>query len=128
MSLSGGEFKKITRNIFEGTSSTQDIIGASYHDEWFVPTISGCGQELVKDIDGTMFTRLYSGGTLEAEKLKSIGITVDDVSKILKESITKLQEKTRLTEDSELVIDENWKYTYEVIFRNSEFDTYIHWY
>ncbi len=121
----GGKFKKFTRTIFEGTSSIQDVFGATYHDEWFVPSISGGGQELVKSVNGEMFTRLYSGGTLKVEKLKSIGTTVDEISKRLKDSILNLKDKTRLTENCELEIDESWKYTYEVVFRNMEFDTYL---
>ncbi|TSC89492.1 MAG: Uncharacterized protein G01um10145_649, partial [Microgenomates group bacterium Gr01-1014_5] len=54
---------------------TSDYQGSEgkYHDEWMAHQ-NGGGQELVEDSNGEKATRVYAGGTLDEEGLKSLGL------------------------------------------------------
>lgn len=92
----GGKPESVVRSGFEGNKSYIELAdGAIYHDEWFVETRLGGGQELVQTNEGK-FTRLYAGGTPDETMLESLGITVKDVGGYLKEKILELGDKTRL--------------------------------
>lgn len=109
----GGASQNINRGSFSGQESHIESSKSVYHDEWFVDTRLGGGQELVI-VNEQKFTRLYAGGTPEPEVLKYLGITIDDVSNYLKTKILQLGDKTRLFEDCTPESDNDWKYTYRV--------------
>lgn len=109
----GAEIKKVVRAGFEGKSSDVALPDGTYHDEWFVPTHVGGGQEFV-EVDGQKFTRLYAGGTPEKEVLDFLGITEHDVSQHLIAFINALGGRTRLFEDCRPQPEGNWQYSYKV--------------
>lgn len=112
-----GEIADVTRAGFIGKASHREPeSGSVYHDEWFVPTYLGGGQELIK-VDGEKFTRVYAGGTPSPEKLAELGITVKDVGTYLKRKISELGKKTRLFENCTPDADGDWRYTYEVVVK-----------
>ena len=94
---------------------TSDYQGSEgkYHDEWMAHQ-NGGGQELVEDSNGEKATRVYAGGTLDEEGLKSLGLTEKDVIGKLVFFVNKLGGKTRLDEDAEMT-EGKWKYTHIVI-------------
>src|SRR3989344_4254296 len=94
---------------------TSDYQGSEgkYHDEWMAHQ-NGGGQELVEDSNGDKATRVYAGGALDEEGLKSLGLTEKDVIGKLVFFVNKLGDKTRLDEGAEMTEGE-WKYTHKVI-------------
>lgn len=117
-----GDIKNISRGRFNGKQSILLEENKTYHDEWFVPTHTGGGQELV-NFNGQMYTRLYGGGTPDPEKVESLGIKIKDVSKFLKENISKLKGETRLFKNYEGKEVNGWKYSYEITRNYSETKT-----
>lgn len=97
------------------TLETSDYQGSDgeYHDEWAAYQ-NGGGQELAKDKDGEMATRVYAGGTLGEEELAKFGITGKDVIGRLIYFVNELGDKTRLDADTELT-DGNWSYNYKIM-------------
>lgn len=112
-----GEISDVSRAGFSGKMSHQ-VLGPDgvYHDEWFVPTHLGGGQELVKSGTET-YTRVYAGGAPSAEKLSELGITADEVGAYLKQKITELGEQTRLHEECRPEAEGNWRYEYKILLR-----------
>lgn len=110
----GGKITDVSRGGFSGKAShveiSQDEI---YHDEWFVPTHNGGGQELAH-VGEEKFTRLYAGGIPSKDQLDSMGITPHDVSKYLIQKISELKDKTRLFEDCNPDPDKLWQYSYVI--------------
>ncbi|MBU0974709.1 hypothetical protein KKD03_03350 [Patescibacteria group bacterium] len=108
-----GNAENITRGNFEGKRSIVVTNAGTYHDEWFVTSYSGGGQELVNTPSGS-YTRLYGGGTPKLEELSKLNITAQDVNSYLKKMILKLKNTTRLTTDNIPKPDEKWQYSYKV--------------
>ncbi|MDO8269136.1 MAG: hypothetical protein Q7T54_00510 [Candidatus Levybacteria bacterium] len=113
------DIKDIVRAGFRGKSSDVMLSNGKYHDEWFVPTHTGGGQEFV-DVNGQKFTRLYGGGTPDREVLDFLGITDKDVNDFLKRNISQLGEKTRLFTDCLPEADGVWQYAYKVTSNEKE--------
>lgn len=109
-----GEITELDRVGFKGKASHVSLENGVYHDEWFVPTHLGGGQELVS-VGEEKYTRVYAGGTPSPEKLAELGIKVEDVGKYLKNKIAELGEKTRLFENCKPEADGDWRYQYEVL-------------
>lgn len=97
------------------TLETSDYKGSEgeYHDEWAAHQ-NGGGQELTKDLNGKMATRLYGGGSLSDEELAKLGLTGKDVIGKLIYFVNELGGKTRLDEDAEMT-DGKWKYKHRVL-------------
>lgn len=116
----GSNYQKIQRGIFSGESShfepNPDWI---YHDEWFTENYLGDGQELIK-VGEDKYTRLYAGGTPDLEYLQKLGITKKQIAEYLKKSIIEVKDKTRLLEDYNGAIEDDWQYSYKIIFTNPE--------
>jgi hypothetical protein len=108
-----GNAKDVKRGNFDGKRSIVVTEEGIYHDEWFVTSHCGGGQELVKTPSGS-FTRLYGGGTPKPEELNKLGITTKDVGLYLKKMILKLGDTTRLTVDNTPESDGEWQYLYIV--------------
>ncbi len=118
----GGKPESVNRAGFEGDKSHIELEdGAIYHDEWFVETRLGGGQELVQTGEGK-FTRLYAGGTPEEKVLTDLGITIKDVGKFLKEKILELGDKTRLFENCTPCADGDWEYSYVVTGQHDDIE------
>lgn len=116
----GGKVSSAQRDAFFGDASHVELEnGDVYHDEWFVASHLGGGQELVK-VDGQMFTRLYAGGTPLPEKLAELGVTTKDVGAYLKQKITELGERTRLDADCLPAADGDWRYEYTVLLNDEK--------
>ncbi|HSV94800.1 MAG TPA: hypothetical protein VLH94_02395 [Spirochaetia bacterium] len=114
-----GKVSSVERAIFPGKASHLEYSsGDIYHDEWFVPSYLGGGQELVR-VGNEMFTRLYGGGTPSPEKLAELGITVEDIGEYLKRKIVELGDKTRLFEECNPESDGDWQYKYEILMNDS---------
>ncbi|MFC1710347.1 hypothetical protein ACFL0F_01630 [Patescibacteria group bacterium] len=92
--------------------------GDIYHDEWIADRI-GTGHEIVR-VDGKIYTRVYGGGTVSEEKLKSLGLVKKDVIKFLKKQILENREEIRLHNDFLPEADGDWKYEYEVVDREDD--------
>jgi hypothetical protein len=105
------EFEGIVRGGFEMKQSHFEKDGIVYHDEW-LPNRTGGGQELVT-IYGQQFTRIYAGGLVSEETLKSLGIDEQDVIGTLINQIKRAGDRTRLDNDYENV-EGDWKYSYKV--------------
>lgn len=113
-----GNISTVKRAGFLGQSShVETENGTTYHDEWFVPTHAGGGQELVA-VGKDMCTRLYGGGTPAPEKLAQLGITADDVAAYLKRKIVELGDKTRLATECKPKPDGQWQYVYEILMED----------
>lgn len=113
-----GNVSNVERATFIGRAShSEPETGSIYHDEWFVPSRLGGGQELVK-VGEDMFTRLYGGGTLSPEELAELGITADDVGGYLKRKIVEIGDKTRLSEECKPEPDGDWQYIYEILMKD----------
>ncbi len=102
----------VDRSSFKGKANDYASANGKYHDEWFVPTQVGGGQELVQ-VGEEMFTRLYGGGTPSEKKLSELGITSKDVGAYLVKYLTTLGNTTRLFEECKPEPDGDWQYTYE---------------
>jgi len=109
----GGKPENVTRGTVDGKVSHIKQVGSIYHDEWFVGTRVGGGQELVVFGD-QKFTRLYAGGTPDTKALESLGITTKDVSRYLKSKILELGNETRLFQDCTPEPDGYWQYAYRI--------------
>lgn len=92
-------------NDYQGTEG-------KYHDEWAAHQ-NGGGQELVETSNGKKWTRVYAGGSLDAESLSKLGINGSEVSEQIKFFLGKLGDKTRFDYD---VADEDgdWSYSYKI--------------
>ena len=113
-------FKPVKRGRFVGEQSSFTASnGDVYVDQWFAHQRGG-GQELVRLTSGEMMTRLYAGGTIDDEELEKLGISGDQVSAKLTESIREAGEKTRLHEDYFPEPDGDWRYQYRVLARIAE--------
>lgn len=111
---SGFESKKVIRAGFPvETGELKFEDGSLYHDEWTANRTGG-GQELVKNSEGKTFTRLYAGGTIALEELKSLGLTKKDVTNYLKTKLSELGNKTRLFLPLSPEADAHWQYAYEI--------------
>ncbi|MBU0998399.1 hypothetical protein KJ570_02635 [Patescibacteria group bacterium] len=106
------------RGGFNLKSSHFENNGNIYHDEWFADRAGG-GQEIVK-VGKTTYTRVYAGGTIPLEKLKALGISLDNVMTFLKKQITENGEKTRLHTDFEPEPEGDWQYSYSVLDKDKE--------
>jgi len=104
---------KADRAGFQLETSEYQGPEGKYHDEWAAHQ-NGGGQELVEDADGEKATRVYAGGTLEEEKLTSLGLTGKDVIGKLIFFVNQLGDKTRLDTDAELK-EGDWTYFYKVM-------------
>jgi hypothetical protein len=104
---------KVERAGFPFETSDYSGSEGKYHDEWFAHE-SGGGQELAKDLDGEMATRVYAGGTLAEEELTKFGINGKDVIGKLIYFVNESGDKTRLDTDTELT-DGDWNYYYKVM-------------
>jgi hypothetical protein len=93
--------------------------GGIYHDEYAADLLGG-GQELV-EVDGIKLTRVYAGGTLPEEELKTLGITKTDVLSFLKEQMSQNGDKIRLYDNFTPERDESdpWNYSYVVTRRHN---------
>lgn len=110
----GGKVANVARGGFDGKASHVELSKTdTYHDEWFVSTHNGGGQELVQVGDVT-FTRLYAGGTPSDEQLEALGIKSNDVGMYLVKKIGELKDKTRLLEDCKPEPDGEWQYSYVI--------------
>ncbi len=111
----GKTSQPVTRGgVFKGESSHPDMPdGSTYHDEWFVETHLGGGQELV-GVNGSKYTRLYGGGTPKPEALEVFGLKIKDVGSYLVSKITELGDQTRLLEDCNPEPDGDWQYRYKI--------------
>ena len=119
------KISNVERESFQGKSSHLETSeGYIYHDEWFVPTRLGGGQELVKT-QGDGITRLYGGGQPSLEKLARLGISPKEIDKYLVDKLSELGDKTRLYEDCKPVPDGDWQYTYEVLMRDPNIEEVI---
>ena len=95
----GGTITEVNRADFIGKSSHQLLSDNSiYHDEWFVPSHLGGGQELVKTDEGS-YTRLYAGGSPSTDFLNTLGITAKEVESYLIKKVSELGNTTRLDAD-----------------------------
>ena len=109
-----GTIEEVNRAGFIGKSSHQVLSDNSiYHDEWFVPTHLGGGQELVNTSEGS-FTRLYAGGSPSQEFLSKLGTTAREVETYLIKKVSELGSKTRLDEDCVPDPDGDWRYEYKI--------------
>lgn len=116
----GGKVSSMQRDVFSGDASHVELgNGDVYHDEWFVVSHLGGGQELVK-VDGQMFARLYAGGTPLPEKLAELGVTTKDVGAYLKQKIAELGERTRLDANCQPEADGDWRYEYSVLLNDEK--------
>lgn len=104
------DFQTINRGGFDLKSSHFEKDGIRYHDEW----TNGGGQEII-EVSGQRYTRVYAGGVQPSFSDSSF------VTKKLIGFIQQLQDQTRLFSDAE-IIDGDWKYHYQVITRDDEFD------
>lgn len=108
----GGKVTYVNRGGFDGKASHVELSKTdTYHDEWFVESHNGGGQELVQ-IGKEKYTRVYAGGTPTDEGLNSLGITSQDIGAYLVKKIQDLKDKTRLLEDCKPVPDGDWQYEY----------------
>ena len=108
----------VERASFKGKGShLANPDGTIYHDEWFVPTRLGAGQELAT-IGEEGMSRLYGGGQPTSEKLVELGITHQEVDAYLIKKISELGNRTRLYEDCSPAPDGDWQYLYEVLMRD----------
>jgi len=89
-----------------------------YHDEWFADD-NGGGQELAETAEEKA-TRLYAGGVIPAEELKSLGLTTGDVISRLITGVRELRGKTRLHEPASLALPDGWGYSYEILKKCKE--------
>jgi len=89
-----------------------------YQDEW-VGDRAGGGQELLT-VDGVNFTRVYAGGTVNHEGLEKLGIKKREVIMFLKNQILEHGEKIRLFSDHDSELQGKWKYSYKILFSDSE--------
>jgi len=96
----------------------EDKNGNVYHDEWMADRVGG-GQEIV-EVDGERFTRVYAGGTVSEETLKSLGLTKKEVIGFLKEQITANGNRIRLYEDFGPESEGDWKYEYEILDKEDD--------
>lgn len=120
-----GEITDIVRAGFSGKVSHQTLgPDEIYHDEWFVPTHLGGGQELVK-VGQEMYTRVYAGGTPLPEKLAKLGITTKDVGAYLKRKIVELGEQTRLDTECKPAADGEWRYEYVVLLHDKNIEVIV---
>ncbi len=110
---SSSKLTKINREGFEGKQSLLEGDGGKYVDQWFADTLGG-GQELV-EVDGHKFTRLYGGGTPNAEILESLSISAEQVSAYLKGVIMEAGSRTRLFEEYFVDNGDGWVYSYNII-------------
>lgn len=116
----GGKVSDVNRGGFAGKSSHVQLPnGKIYHDEWFVPSYYGGGQELIQ-VGDLKYTRLYGGGTPSPTELERLGITPEEVGKYLISKITELKDKTRLFQDCNPERSDDWQYTYKVTGRYPE--------
>lgn len=104
------KFDVVNRAGFVLKSSHYQTGQINYHDEWS----NGGGQELVK-VNGSLFTRVYAGGVVDEDSLKSLNITVPQIIYALKHFITTLTSNTRLFTDCPSQINGDWSYQYSII-------------
>lgn len=107
------DFQSINRGGFELRSSHFEKDGIRYHDEW----TNGGGQEII-EVSGQRYTRVYAGGVQPSFPDSSL------VTKKLIGFIQQLQDQTRLFSNAEIV-DGDWKYSYQVVTHDDEFDITI---
>ncbi|MDO8452751.1 MAG: hypothetical protein Q7S79_03280, partial [bacterium] len=119
----GKTSKPVTRgDVFSGDVSHIELPGGGiYHDEWFVETHLGGGQELV-EINGIRYTRLYGGGTPDPSVLAELGLEIKDVGKYLVTKIIELGDKTRLLQNCNPEPDGDWQYKYVITSTNPEIE------
>lgn len=108
-----GKYGKTIRSGFNLDTSDYSDENGTYHDEWAAHQ-NGGGQELVKLADEEMATRVYAGGTLDADLLQKIGLTDKDVTERLLFFLKQLGDKTRMDKEIEL-IEDKWKYSYKIL-------------
>lgn len=111
--------ERIQRADFAGKAN--DYIspeGGHYHDEWFADD-NGGGQELAQEGE-ELSTRVYAGGVIPQEELRSLGLTTKDVISRLRTSIRELKGQTRLTESCSLELPDGWGYKYEILKTSQE--------
>ncbi|HUC94880.1 MAG TPA: hypothetical protein VMR19_02695 [Candidatus Saccharimonadales bacterium] len=104
---------KVERAGFALDSGDYNGPEGKYHDEWAAHQ-NGGGQELVETPDGEKATRVYAGGSLDAERLKELGLTGKEVINMLFYFVGELGEKTRLDAHAEM-IEGDWNYSYKVL-------------
>lgn len=104
---------QVERAGFALETSNYEGSEGKYHDEWAAHQ-NGGGQELTKDTNGEIATRVYAGGTLAEEKLVKFGLTGKEVIGKLVFFVSELGDKTRLDEDVKM-IDGKWKYNHKVL-------------
>lgn len=104
------QFSSINRGSFSLKSSHYQDEEIIYHDEW----ANNGGQELV-EIGGEQFTRVYAGGVVNPEALKTLGINEADVISNLKNRLTQIGDQTRLFSDFKAENNHGWDYEYKII-------------
>ncbi len=109
------QFTKINRGDFELSSSHFQSQEFVYHDEW---TNNG-GQELVA-VGHDSFTRLYGGGIVDQNILKSLDITDENISQKLKTSLLNFTDQTRLFSDFQSDLGDGWFYKYQILDKNDQ--------
>lgn len=114
----GTVMKGVKRGGFSLKSSHFENEEGIYHDEWYADRAGG-GQEIVKS-GGTVFTRVYAGGTIPLEELTKLGISKRDVMTFLKKQMTENGDSIRLHTDFEPEPEGDWQYSYKVLDSDQE--------
>lgn len=107
-----GPFKVESSEHVKIDPETEEVTG-HYIDQFFADRTGG-GQEIAQ-LDKTITTRLYAGGTIGLEELKLLGLTNKDVTGYLKRKITELGGQTRLDLPCLPKPDGDWQYSYEIL-------------
>lgn len=108
----GKKPEKVDRGPFTVKSLKFSRDGIEYIDQWIGGAVGG-GQEIGKNEDGSMETRLYGGGIVE-ENIIELGITKDAVDEYRAKKLKELVH-TRLDEEVELQTDGDWQYGYKIL-------------
>lgn len=108
----GKKPEKVSRGLFTAKSLDFSLGGIEYIDQWIGGSTGG-GQEIAKNEDGSMETRLYGGGIVEGNLIE-LGITKDAVDEYRAKKLKDLIH-TRLDKDVELQTDGDWQYGYKIL-------------
>ena len=108
----------IPEHIQHGPFSLKGVMsvfpdGSQYIDRWIAKRVGG-GQEIAQTGE-EMATRVFAGGVVNNELLKTLGITKEHVIEYLKKNLNERAHETRLHERVDPPADGDWKYTYEVM-------------
>lgn len=108
-----GKYGNTERSGYQGETADYQGPEGKYHDEWFAQQ-NGGGQELVSDTDGNMGTRVYAGGSLDAEGLAKLGITDANLRSEMKHFLKTFGARSR-GDKKMYAVHGGFRYSYEPI-------------